>query len=126
MRSISPLVAQQLPAPAPDLDFVVRAGHGVEASGEHDGVELVLAVPGAHPGRGDLLERRFLHVHELDVVAVEYLVVAVLEGHPLGAERVVAGGKLSAVAGSSIRSAILSRTHSETAPLASLLTKMSS
>ena len=93
-RPLRPLVAQQLPTPTVYVDLLERAGHGVEAGGEHKDVELVLAVLGTHPGRGDLLNRRLLDVDELDVVAVEHFVVAGLQRHPLGAERVVAGGEL--------------------------------
>ena len=41
-----------LAAAAADVDRWQRAGHGVEAGGEHDGVELVVLAAGAHAAFG--------------------------------------------------------------------------
>ena len=43
-RAVGPLVAQRDAVAAADVDREQRAGHRVEAGGEHDRVDLVLAL----------------------------------------------------------------------------------
>ena len=50
-RAVGPLLAQRAAAAAADVDVEQRAGHGVEAGGEDDAVELVLGVARAHARR---------------------------------------------------------------------------
>ena len=70
-----------------------RPRHRVEAGREHDGVELVLAICGANSGRRHRLDRARAQVDQLDVVAVERLVVVRVEAHPLGADGIGLAGQ---------------------------------
>ena len=102
LGTVGPLVLDR-PAPAAgDVDVHDGAGHGVEAGGEHDGVELErLAGPasghvlGLDAGLGDGADRRGPQVDEPDVGEVVGLVVVGVEAGPLGAHRVVGGAQQS-------------------------------
>ena len=52
-RPAFPMLAQRRAVGRADVDLVQRAGHGVEAGGEDDGVELECSAPdvGAGPSR---------------------------------------------------------------------------
>ena len=85
-RPVGPLLAQLLAVATADVDLHVVAGHGVEAGGEHDDVEVVLVRRRADAVGRDLLDRLVAEVDEGDVVAVEGLVVAVVAERAAGVE----------------------------------------
>ena len=93
VRAVGPFALDVHAAVALDVDFAHRAGHGVEAGGKHDGVELVAGIGGLNPGGGDALDRRARGVDQRDVVAVERLVVVRVEDQALGADRVIGGAQ---------------------------------
>ena len=72
-----------------DVDAEQRAGHGVEAGGVDDDVELVLAGRRADAGRGDRLDRRLAQVDEVHVLLVEGGPVAGVDAEPLAADDLV-------------------------------------
>ena len=85
---LAPFLLQRQSATAADVDLQQRAGHGVEAGGEHDGVDLVLLAPGADALLGDLLDRLVADIDQLHVGPVERLVVADIDAQPLAADGV--------------------------------------
>ncbi len=93
-RPVAPLVAQVLAVGADEVDVVEGAGHGVEAGGVDDQVELVVALRGADAGGRDALDRRVADADQVHVVAVVGLVVARFHRHALHAETVVLGDQL--------------------------------
>ena len=76
--SVDPFIAQLLTVATLDVDLHVVARHSVESGREHDHVECVLAARGSHAGRRDLLDWINPEIDELDVVAIEGLVVAAI------------------------------------------------
>ena len=90
-RSVGPLLPQRAAAPAADVDVEQGAGHGIEAGGEDDAVELVLGGLGPHTPRRDRLDRLAAEIDQGDVVAVERVVVVGVDADALGAERIVPG-----------------------------------
>ena len=90
-RPVGPLFPQRAASPAADVDVEQGAGHGVEAGGEDDAVELVLGGPGPHTPWGDRLDRLAAEIDQGDVVAVERVVVVGVDADALGAERIVLG-----------------------------------
>jgi len=65
------------------------AGHGVEAGGEHDGVDVEGSRVGADAGGRDLFDRLLPQVHQRDVGTVIGGVVVGIEAGTFGAERMV-------------------------------------
>ena len=88
-RAGRPLVAQGRPVPTTDVDRVERAGHRVEAGGEHDRVDLDLAAAAHDAAWRDPLDPGHAHVDELDVVAVVGLEVGRVGARPLASDAVV-------------------------------------
>ena len=84
-----PMVGQHRAVARPDVDLAQRAGHGVEAGGEDDGVELVLFLARTHALLCDVLDRIAAHIDQHDVVAIVGLVIVRIEAEPLGADRVI-------------------------------------
>ena len=66
--------------------LTMRAGHRVEAGGEHDRVELQRLVGQVDAGRGDGLDRLPAKIDEAHVGSVERLVVAGVDAQPLRAD----------------------------------------
>src|SRR5271166_192393 len=64
---------------AADINAAERTGHGVESGGVDDHVEFVAALLGADTGRRHVADRPLAQVDECDVVAVECLVVALVD-----------------------------------------------
>ena len=89
---------------------VQRAGHGVEAGGEDDGVERVVLAARDQPVARDVLDRRLAQVDQRDVRPVEGLVVAGVDAQPLAADHGASGDSASATSGSFTISRIL-RAH---------------
>ena len=87
--SFGPLLLEQHAVAPLDVERGQRPGHGVEAGGEHDRVELVLLLARAHACLRHLRQRRLPEVDERDVGQVERRVVVRVEARPLGAERVI-------------------------------------
>ena len=92
-RPVGPLLPQCAAASAADVDVEQGAGHGIEAGGEDDAVELVLGGLGAHTPWGDRLDRLAAEIDQGDVVAVERVVVVGVDADALGAERKVLGSE---------------------------------
>ncbi len=92
-----PRLAERLAVAAGDVDTDDRAGHRVEAGGEHDRVELhrlAAARPGhVDSGLGDGRDRLGVQIDEADVREVVRLVVAGVEAGSLRREVVVGGAQ---------------------------------
>src|SRR5207237_1038306 len=86
---VSPTVGLANAAAAENVHLDERAGHGVEAGGEHERVGLVQCAIDFHARRRDLLDRPLADVDQRDVVAIERLVVADVDAQPLAADRVL-------------------------------------
>ena len=93
-RAVGPRVAERQAVAAPDVDAEQRAGHRVEAGGEHDGVELVLARRSC--GCRDVVIStigvffRSTRVHVRPVVGLE---VVGVDAQPLAADGLVLRGE---------------------------------
>ena len=75
---------------AADVDRIQRAGHRIEADGEHQAVDWVVLLrrfdrAGRH-GR----DRRLVKIDQCDVVPVVRLEVADIDAGPLGCDRMIA------------------------------------
>jgi hypothetical protein len=76
-------------AAAPDdVHRAERPGDGIIAGRKHDRVERIVRVAGADTGRRDGRDRRFAHVHDMDVRQVERLIIMRVERDALGPERI--------------------------------------
>ena len=69
------------------------AGHGVEAGGEHDHVDVEAALAGRDAGGRDLCDRLLPQVYQRDVGPVVGGVVVGIEAGTLGTERMVVRGQ---------------------------------
>ena len=87
-RPGAPLVLDAQAAAAAQVQPHHRAGHGVEAGGQHQGVEFVAAAAGAQAAGVIALDRLPADVHQLHVRPVEGLVVAAVHAQPLAADGV--------------------------------------
>src|SRR5690606_21981768 len=85
---LGPVLRQRVPIAAGDVQSQKRAGHGIEAGGEHDGVDVEVAVGRFYAGRGDASDPAVGDVDERDVVAIERLVVVGVYRWTLGPVRV--------------------------------------
>jgi hypothetical protein len=124
-RSVGPLVPQRAASPAADVDAEQGAGHGIEAGGEDDAVEVVLGGPGSHTLRSDRLDWLAAEIDQGDVVAVERLVVVGVDADVLGAEGIVLREEGSATAASQTVARILDRKNSAAVSLASFRVRRS-
>src|SRR5919205_1849865 len=79
-RPVGPLLAEVEAVAAANVHRKERTGERVEARGDEDHVDLVIALARADAPRGDLLDRPPLHVDHGQVVSVERGVVAMLQG----------------------------------------------
>ena len=70
-------------AAATQIQLHQGAGHGVKTSGQDQDVEFVLAVGHTQPVGRDLVNGLLTDVHQLDVGAVEGVVVAGVHTQPL-------------------------------------------
>ena len=84
-----PLLGETHTAPTLGVELQHRAADGVEAGGEHQHVDGVLAVAGLHARRRERRDRVVAEVDERHVVAVVGLEIAVVEDQPLRPEKVV-------------------------------------
>ena len=80
-----------LAAHAPDIDALDGAGHRVESSGQHHGIEIEAGVLRLDAGGGEILKRISAQIDQRDVVAIVRRVIAGIDARPLGAERVILG-----------------------------------
>ena len=84
---LAPFVLQRAAAASANVDVGQGAGPRVEAGGKHQDVDFVqLPVSGSHSAFGEALDRSFLHVDKLHVVAVERLEVVRFQRHSFRAE----------------------------------------
>src|SRR5690606_14911916 len=81
-RTVRPLFGQGHSATALDAGPKQRTGERVEAGGEDDDVELVQLLGGADALRREFDDRMLADIRQLDVVAVERLKVAAVDGRP--------------------------------------------
>ena len=88
-RSVRPSLVEGLTTAPDDVDLGHRPRHRIEPGGQDQSVQLVVRIRGMHTRRVDPLDRRRAQVHEVDMLAVEGLVVVVVRADPLGADRVV-------------------------------------
>ena len=88
-RPVGPLLLQRQTVAAGDVDADDRAGHRVEAGGEHDRVELEGLAGRVDAGLGDRRDRVLAQVDQANVGEVVGLVVVGVETGPLGADVVV-------------------------------------
>ena len=94
LRPVGPDVGQRFSAAARDrMHGHDRAGHGVEAGGEHDHIDVERALVGRDAGRRDLLDRLLPQVHQRDVGTIVGGVVVGIEAGTLGAERMIEGAQ---------------------------------
>src|SRR5262249_37770783 len=94
LRSRFPLVLQPDAVDAAEIDLVESAGDGVEAGGEDDDIEFKLFLAGLDTLWRYALDRRFIDIDQLDIVAIIDLVIEGLERQPAGAEAVIPGNQL--------------------------------
>ena len=90
----SPVVLQLATAATTDIDLVVRAGHGIEARGEHDDVELVVGGRRPDAGGRDLVDGRLEEVDERDVRTVVGVEVVGIDERTLRGKRMVGRAEL--------------------------------
>ena len=92
LRPVGPDVGQRFAVATGDrMHGHDGAGHGVEAGGEHDHVDVERALVGGDAGRRDLLDRLLPQVNQRDVRAVIGGIIVGIETWPLGAERMIEG-----------------------------------
>ena len=93
-RAVGPFVLERLPAHPADVDPVEGAGDRVEARRVDQDVELVLGSAGPDALGRNAFERRLVEIDQQDVGPVVGFIIAALQRHALGAERVVLGHQL--------------------------------
>jgi hypothetical protein len=93
-RPIGPFVFQRESAFTADVNPGQGTSHSVETGRIDDHVEFVLRSGGLDPHWRDPLDWRLADVDQQDIVPIELLVVAALQGNPFGSERMVFGNQL--------------------------------
>ena len=89
---VVPLLAQRVPIAAADIDGFQRTGVGLEAGCQDDDVKLVEMLSSLNTGLGDSLDRlAVFDIDELHVIAVEGLVVTMIQRRSLCKERITLG-----------------------------------
>ena len=89
-RPGGPRFFQRVALAARDVQLQQRTGESIEAGRKNDDVEVVVLAGGADSRFGDLDDRLGLQVDQENIVAVERLEIAGVDGRPFGGKAMVA------------------------------------